>query len=67
MHFLLHASVALSTFGAASCTTQAHQGALTQLDKQRLHDRIFQTALRGPRLRKAPALDDALLAYDPFF
>ena len=29
----------------------AHE-ALTQLDKQKLHDRMYQTALRGLRLRK---------------
>jgi hypothetical protein len=28
------------------------QGSLTQLDEQKLHDRMFQTALRGSRLRE---------------
>jgi hypothetical protein len=45
--------VSIPTLVARLMVVGVAQASLTQLDKQRLHDRVYQTALRGPRLRES--------------
>lgn len=38
---------------AALSNNAAYGGVLSETEKHRLHDRLYQSTLRGPRLRKS--------------